>query len=163
MSWEIRPAQLDDDARLAALDRRCWSVLADVGPARAAGVPFFGPGQDARDVLVASDRRALVGWIKVVPATPLASTAHVRLINGLGVHPDRRRSGIGRALIDAAIELARDRQARKLNLRVLSTNAPAQALYAAAGFRVEGILVEEFFLDGKYVDDILMTRPLLDP
>lgn len=160
MSWQIRPAQVRDDAELCALDRRCWSVVADVGPPRSARVPFFGPGQEPADVLVAGDGQALLGWVRVVPATPLPSTAHVRQVNGLAVDPDRRRSGIGRALIDAAIELARDRQARKLNLRVLSTNAPAQALYAAAGFRVEGVLVAEFFLDGKYVDDIMMARVL---
>jgi len=35
-------------------------------------------------------------------------------------------------------------------------------LYAACGFEVEGILREFFYLDGRYVDDVLMARTLTD-
>jgi RimJ/RimL family protein N-acetyltransferase len=47
-----------------------------------------------------------------------------------------------------------------LSLRVLGPNAPARALYEARGFRVEGVFVDEFFLAGRYVDDVLMARDL---
>jgi RimJ/RimL family protein N-acetyltransferase len=33
-------------------------------------------------------------------------------------------------------------------------------VYTAAGFVVEGVLREEFHLDGGYVDDVLMARNL---
>jgi RimJ/RimL family protein N-acetyltransferase len=33
-------------------------------------------------------------------------------------------------------------------------------LYEQAGFVVEGVLKGEFFLDGKYVDDMLMALDL---
>ena len=45
-------------------------------------------------------------------------------------------------------------------LRVLGPNATARALYERAGFVVEGVLREEFHLDGRYVDDVLMARDL---
>ncbi len=44
---------------------------------------------------------------------------------------------------------------------MLATNTAAQRLYAACGFETEGVLREEFLLDGQYVDDWLMAR-LLD-
>lgn len=154
----IRAATTSDDAALAALDRRCWSVLADVVPARDPDTPFFGPGQSADDVLVATRRNLAVGWVKVGPPTSLASNAHVQQLQGLGVDPDERRNGIGRALVLAALDLARSRGARKVCLRVLSTNPAARALYQSLGFTVEGVLVREFLLDGQYVDDILMAR-----
>ena len=49
---------------------------------------------------------------------------------------------------------------RPLTLRVLGRNERARALYSALGFVVEGILREEFLLDGQYVDDVLMALPL---
>jgi len=43
---------------------------------------------------------------------------------------------------------------------VLGPNSGARALYEACGFEVEGVLREEFFLDGRYVDDVQMARRL---
>ncbi|MDP9239238.1 MAG: GNAT family N-acetyltransferase [Actinomycetota bacterium] len=158
MTVEIRPARLSDDADLAALDLRGWTPVAEVGPARAPGSDFFGPGQAPADVLVAEEGGTLVGWIKLVPPTALVSNAHVQQVQGLGVDPRRRRSGIGRALVDAVVGLAVRRGARKVTLRVLSTNGAAQRLYTSAGFTVEGVLVAEFHLGGVDVDDVLMAR-----
>ena len=45
-----------------------------------------------------------------------------------------RGKGIGRALIQASIELAQKRNARELLLQVLSSNQVAQVLYASLGF-----------------------------
>ena len=64
-------------------------------------------------------------------------------------------------LVEAAVEEARDRGARKLTLRVLGGNTRARQLYDGCGFIVEGILRAEFFLDGRYVDDVLMARDLV--
>ncbi len=160
MNAQIRPARATDDAALAALDLRCWSVIAEVQPARQPGSPYFGSGQSPDDVLVAEIDGAVVGSTKLVRPTPVASNAHVQQIRGLDVDPDLRRLGIGRTLLDAALDLARSRQARKVTLRVLATNEPAQRLYLSARFIVEGRLAGEFFLDGTYVDDILMARVL---
>ena len=52
------------------------------------------------------------------------------------------------------------RGARKLSLRVMAPNATARRLYEACGFVVEGILVGEFILNGRPVDDVLMTSRL---
>ena len=62
--------------------------------------------------------------------------------------PQHRRPAGGRA---------RSRGARKLSLRVLGGNVAARRLYEACGFTVEGVLREEFFLGGRYVDDVLMA------
>ncbi|WP_324612280.1 GNAT family N-acetyltransferase, partial [Streptomyces scabiei] len=55
---------------------------------------------------------------------------------------------------------ARRRGARRLTLRVLGHNTAARKLYESEGFVVEGVLPEEFLLDGQYVDDVLMGRRL---
>ncbi|MEP6696029.1 MAG: GNAT family N-acetyltransferase [Pseudonocardiales bacterium] len=158
MTVRVRQARLTDDSALAALDRRSWSAVAEVAPPREPGKPFFGTGQAPADVLVAEDDGVLVGWIKVVPATGLASNAHVQQIQGLGVDPARRGDGLGRVLLEAAVDVAARRGTRKVTLRVLSTNTVAQRLYTSAGFAVEGILIGEFRLQEADVDDVLMAR-----
>lgn len=48
----------------------------------------------------------------------------------------------------------------RITLRVLGHNEPARALYEAEGFAVEGVLPGEFWLDGRYADDVMMGRSL---
>jgi len=43
---------------------------------------------------------------------------------------------------------------------VLGHNTPARNLYTACGFEIEGVLRGFFRLDGRDVDDVLMTLPL---
>lgn len=52
----------------------------------------------------------------------------------IGVLSDARRLGLGRALLDALVDLARSRGARCVFLEVRESNAAARALYASAGF-----------------------------
>ena len=99
----------------------------------------------------------IAGYAALGQSLPLAPHSHVLQIRGLAVHPARQRRGVGRALVAACIEQARGRGARKLSLRVLGGNAGARRLYESCGFTVEGVLREEFFLDGRYVDDVLMA------
>lgn len=160
MSFQIRQAHFTDDSALADLDRRCWAIEHEVVPKPAAGQPFFGSSRRPEDVLVADCENELAGWLILKPPTPLASNTHVQQISGLGVEKRFRRRGIGRALIDAAIELGRLRGATWIRLRVLGTNTPARRLYLTSGFTVEGVLAGEFRLGGNDVDDVLMGRPL---
>jgi len=100
-----------------------------------------------------------VGYLKIRPPTSLESNAHVQQVQGLAVYPALRRSGVARALLAEGLAEAARRGARKLSLRVLSSNPGAIALYRAAGFRVEGVLREEFATDdGGYADDVLMAQ-----
>jgi ribosomal protein S18 acetylase RimI-like enzyme len=155
----IRPARPSDEGELAALDAATWSTLsspAPYDPERS----FFNDRTAPEDVLVATVDGRIAGYIKLGRVTELAASDHVRMVAGFAVAPDFRRRGIGRALLDAAAEEARARGARRLTLRVLGPNTTARRLYESAGFVVEGIQRDEFFLDGRYVDDVLMALDL---
>jgi ribosomal protein S18 acetylase RimI-like enzyme len=157
----IRLATLDDEETLGRLDRAAWSPLHAVQPRpRPPYEPFFDGRFGPRDHLVAELGGALVGYVRLGYPTSLECNSHVRQIQGLVVAEEARGAGIGRALLRAAQDEARRRGARRITLRVLGHNAPARALYASEGFVVEGVLPEEFLLQGKYVDDVLMGRPL---
>jgi RimJ/RimL family protein N-acetyltransferase len=69
--------------------------------------------------------------------------------------------GAGRALMEALIELARERGGRRITLRVFAPNERAQRLYERLGFQAEGVLRGEFMIgDGEFVDDMLMALDL---
>jgi ribosomal protein S18 acetylase RimI-like enzyme len=159
----IRTARPEDDSALRDIDRMTWAWDNTPGPPPAPGTPFFTERSGPDDVLVAADAQGVVGYVRLSRATPLESNRHVLEISGLAVHPDRQRQGIARSLLAAAADAARTRGCRKLRLRVLSPNEPALALYESCGYRVEGMLAEEFFLDGRYVDDVVMALDLTRP
>ncbi|MFD0025121.1 GNAT family N-acetyltransferase [Streptomyces sp. NPDC058382] len=162
----LRPSALSDGTALGELDRATWSTLHAVQPRpQPPYPPFFDDRHRPEDFLVAeaTDRAgepSLAGYIRLVPPTPLACNAHVRQIQGLAVADWARGRGIARDLLRAAMTVARSQGANRMTLRVLGHNEPARALYASEGFAVEGVLPGEFFLGGRYVDDVLMGRPL---
>ncbi|MFJ2005883.1 N-acetyltransferase family protein [Streptomyces chartreusis] len=157
----IRIALPDDEEELSLLDRRTWSHLHAVTPRpQPPYSPFFDERHAPGDHLVAELDRRIVGYVRLGFPTPLASNAHVRQIQGLAVSDEARGHGVGRALIRAVVEEARRRGARRLTLRVLGHNTPARKLYESEGFVVEGVLPEEFFLAGGYVDDVIMGQTL---
>ncbi|MFE9770319.1 GNAT family N-acetyltransferase [Streptomyces sp. NPDC005931] len=157
----IRSARPDDEEDLARLDRDTWSPLhAVTPPPKPPYDSFFSERSGPRDHLVAEYDGRLVGYVRLGFPTALASNAHVRQIRGLAVAEDARGRGVGRALVRAAVEEARRRGARRITLRVLGHNTTARALYESEGFVVTGVQPEEFCVDGTYVDDVLMGRPL---
>ncbi|MDF3297196.1 GNAT family N-acetyltransferase [Streptomyces tropicalis] len=157
----IRPARPGDEESLGRLDRATWSPLHSVQPRpQEPHPPFFGERSGPRDHLVAELDGTVVGYIRLALPTPLACNTHVRQIQGLAVADEARGTGVGRALLRACLDEARRRGARRITLRVLGPNAPARRLYESEGFAVEGVLPGEFLIDGAYVDDVLMGRPL---
>lgn len=58
-------------------------------------------------------------------------------LEDLFVRDEARGRGAGRALVEAALERARERGCRRIELDVNEDNAPALALYEATGFRLE--------------------------
>ncbi|NUK04612.1 GNAT family N-acetyltransferase [Streptomyces lunaelactis] len=158
----IRPARHMDEAALGALDRDTWSPLHAVQPRpKPPYDPFFDSNHRPEDFLVAEDPDGTItGYIRLIPPTPLACNQHVRQIQGLAVADRARGRGIARALLRASFDEARRQGAVRMTLRVLGHNKPARALYEAEGFAVEGVLPGEFYLDGQYVDDVMMGRSL---
>ncbi|MFD8203161.1 N-acetyltransferase family protein [Streptomyces sp. NPDC003470] len=157
----IRPARSEDEQPLRLLDRATWSYQHAVSPPPGPDDPFFREHSGPADHLVAELDGGLVGYVRLGFPTPLASNTHVRQIRGLAVADAARGHGVGRALVRGAVAEARRLGARRITLRVLGPNTAARRLYESEGFTVEGVQPGEFFLDGSYVDDVLMGRPLV--
>jgi len=71
----------------------------------------------------------------IAGTTLLTFAARAGFLSTVVVAPPFRRRGIARALIDAARRATARRKLPYVALRVLAENAPARALYAAAGYR----------------------------
>jgi len=160
----VRVARLDDAAALTEIELSAWkpesgfpSVMKKVGDG---SHPFFSDDLPPAAHLVAEIGSRVTGYIRLGPPTHLPENSHVLQVQGLAVDPAAQRRGIAAGLLTAAERHARDRGARKLSLRVLSSNQAAIRLYEKLGFRREGVLREEFCVNGAYVDDVIMAKPL---
>jgi phosphinothricin acetyltransferase len=77
------------------------------------------------------------------------------------VAPDAGRRGVGRALLPALVARCTDLGFR-LMVAVIgdSANAPSITLHERCGFRHAGLLPAIGWKHGRWVDSVLMTRPL---
>jgi ribosomal-protein-alanine N-acetyltransferase len=60
-------------------------------------------------------------------------------IHNIAVHPDFRRQGIGRLLLEQVVDAARRQERLRVTLDVRFSNAPAQNLYRNFGFIIRGL------------------------
>lgn len=78
-------------------------------------------------------------------------------IMSIAVHPNFRRRGIGKRLLERTVEILSENGAKELRLEVRVSNQPAVDMYHYAGFREEGTL-QSYYSDGE--NAILMSKSL---
>lgn len=77
----------------------------------------------------------------VIVATAMVGyDGHRGWINYLGVSPDVRRHGFGRAIMLAAERLLRNRGCPKINLQVRRTNLEVAAFYRTVGYLEDDVI-----------------------
>ena len=79
-------------------------------------------------------RAAPLGFCQIYPTWGSLLAAPMGVLYDLYVIPAARRRGVGRALLDAAAALARERGLARLELSTATDNLPAQALYESLGW-----------------------------
>ena len=109
-------------------------------------------------VFVAEADGRVVGRLSVARDQHPASR-HVADL-GLMVAADQRGRGIGRTLLVAAVDWAREAGVTKLELHVFPWNEPAIRLYERFGFEREGVRRGHYRREGEEVDAILMAYRL---
>jgi RimJ/RimL family protein N-acetyltransferase len=161
----IRPAEPGDAEALVALGRAVGSEpggwLLTTSDWRSAGderryLKAIRRFPDAAVYVAESDEGEIVGRLSL-SRDQHPSSAHVADL-GLMVAAGWRRQGIGRALLEAAVEWARGAGVRKLELHVFPHNEAAIKLYEQFGFEREGYRKQHYRRStGDYVDAILMA------
>jgi RimJ/RimL family protein N-acetyltransferase len=87
--------------------------------------------------------------------------AHKGLLWGMYVQPAARRAAVGRRLVEAVCKHAR-RHVELLQLTVVRDNLQARALYASLGFVEYGVEQNALKHGGRYYDEVLMAKSLLE-
>lgn len=166
MSFAVRRAAAGDAARLVELAREVGAEpegwLITDGDWRTASeerryLRAVRRHPDAA-VFVAETPAGIVGRLSIA-RDPHPASDHVADL-GLMVAGDHRRQGIGRALMEAAEEWARESGIRKLELHVFPHNTAALALYESLGYSREGVRRQHFRRGGGFIDAILMAKQL---
>ena len=77
---------------------------------------------------------AAVGFVQLYPSFSSTSMQRLWILNDLFVAPSARRSGVAKALMERARQLAIATQAKGLALATWIENTPAQRLYEELGY-----------------------------
>lgn len=160
MEPSIRRLIVEDASALVALRREALETeplafaasQADDIALRIETVRGFLETTDTQAVYGAYDGPDLVGMIGLVKATKLKQR-HKAMIWGMYVQSRYRREGLGRALLNNAIEQARTWSVDQLQLSVAETATSAKHLYEAAGFRVWGTEPRALHWNGQFATE----------
>ncbi|XXF77394.1 GNAT family N-acetyltransferase [Myxococcaceae bacterium GXIMD 01537] len=138
--------------------------LAVVAALRASSEPWKSRGESQEDSLraltqlkpyihVARLQNQVVGYVTVERDGPVPGAAYMR---NIVVKPDLRQRGLGKMLLNQALQVARDMYRKTVALRVDPANAPAVSFYRTAGFTTVATVVSK--KSGKL--RLLMSREL---
>ena len=166
MAITIRNAIRDDAPAIAAIynqgiaDRLATLETEERTPEeRLAWLEARGPRYP---VIVAESNDRVVGFGSLNIFNARAAYNHVADFS-LYVERSWRNKGVGRRLLQVLTERARQIGYHKMVLSAFPFNPAGFALYRKSGFRVVGVYKEQGFLDGRWVDTIVMEKLLDDP
>jgi ribosomal protein S18 acetylase RimI-like enzyme len=137
-------AQVPEEALVQALN----AAYADYFTPIYLTVPSFRQLVSREDILPERSVAALCGD-QIVGMGLLAVREARAWIGGLGVIPAFRRQGVGRQLMGALLGHAHRATCRRVQLEVITVNAPARALYLSLGFRQQRRLSVLFTGEGS--------------
>lgn len=133
---DIRPVERRDVEAVLALWRAVFPEYED-------------PGRPQRDPRASMLRKLAFGdglfWLaerggRVVGTVMAGYDGHRGWLYSLGVHPDARRAGVGRALLAEAERALAALGCPKVNLQVLAANDAAAAFWRSAGYEVDDVV-----------------------
>lgn len=155
-AWTWRPLRQDDSEVIRQLSVHP-SALFGTLQTPSSSVDFYTQrfntprAGDVMGLMVAGDEVLGIGG--------LHPTEHpdVRVL-GMAVSADWQGCGVGRALLTHLLSLARREGARRVELSVYTDNHRAQALYAACGFRPDGVRRCDAVRDGGHTHSLDMSH-----
>jgi RimJ/RimL family protein N-acetyltransferase len=166
MTVRIRPAEPGDATALVKLalevgsETEGWLISAGEWRSAADERRYLRSirGYQSAAVFVAENSEGIVGRLSIT-RDPHPASEHVADL-GLMVRRDRRREGVGTALMTTAEEWARGAGVRKLELHVFPHNEAALRLYRSLGYEQEGFRQRHYRREDAFLDAILMAKQI---
>jgi len=112
---------------------------------------------DRFPLLVAEDDGAVLGFAGLSSYRTRACYGGIAEFS-IYLDRDARGRGLGRQLLTALVDVARDRGYWKLVSRIFPFNAASRALCRACGFREVGVYEKHGQLDGRWLDVVIVER-----
>jgi GNAT superfamily N-acetyltransferase len=110
-----------------------------------------------RITLLSLHKDKIIGSATLILNEPQSRASHVASL-GIAIHPDFQRKGLGKQLIVALEQMAREWGIKKMEVSCYEGNAAA-ALYRSLNYAYEGRRLTKARLDdGTYVDEILFYK-----
>lgn len=131
------PEDLPTVARLLGEFRDWWGKSEPADEAIEADVRRIHEGGDGEYLIAEDGTGEPAGVAQLRFRWSVWTSAPDCWLEDLYVRQSSRGEGIGRMLVDGAMEVARERGARRIELDVNADNEAALALYVASGFRIE--------------------------
>ncbi|NIO20307.1 MAG: GNAT family N-acetyltransferase [Candidatus Aenigmarchaeota archaeon] len=96
------------------------------------------PNCSPEDIILACDGGNVIGycWTRIYPGETTVTKAGKGRIHMLGVDPDHRSRGVGKAVLLAGLYYLKNKGLGMVDLTVDSKNKAARALYRSAGFQI---------------------------
>lgn len=158
---EIRSARVDDAAAIAHIYNQGIaerSATFETKPRTVADILLRLDDLARYPLLVATDASgSVIGWAGLSSYRPRDCYAG---IGEFSVYLDAaaRGQGIGRTLLRALIEVAREHGYWKLISRIFLFNTASRALCLSVGFREVGIYEKHGQLEGRWLDVVIVER-----
>lgn len=161
MSCVIAPITIEDVPGFhAALDtvakEKIYLAFSAAPPLESTRAFIAGNIEKNNAQFVARDAGKVVGWCDVIPLGNRDTNKHVGVL-GLGLLPAYRGKGLGKRLMQAAIDKGFAQGLTRIELTVRENNANAIALYKKLGFETEGLKKNSSLVNGAYVNDYIMA------
>ena len=148
MQYVVELAQPEDADRLARLHYRShiesfapyvsagWLASRQLANYQSQWHEHFSVSNRRSRVWIVRDSDDAVGMVRVVPG----SGPDIAQLNNMHVRPDLIGAGVGRALMQAAMEFIKEQGYRTARLGVVQENRRARRFYEAAGWQVDELL-----------------------
>ena len=163
MDYTIRPYRRGEEAYVAEAHERLYPAEYGWGPAftkyaAQIALDFAKTQRETEELWVAEAKGRLIGSV-ILCQSGEPGEGQVRLFF---VEPSYRRCGAGSALLQTALDVAKDMGYSRLMLWSASPLADAIRLYERVGFRlVEGVENTAWRTDGQAVYEIKMVKDVL--
>jgi GNAT superfamily N-acetyltransferase len=94
-------------------------------------------------IFMASDPAsgAGLGFVQLYPSFSSVAARRIWILNDLFVAATSRRTGVGRALLDAARDFGKSTGVKRLVLSTANTNREARALYESNGYQQDDVFL----------------------
>ena len=163
MDGAIRLASLSDASAIAAIYNQGIAgrgATFETTPRTTADIEGWFANGDRYPTLVVEQGGAVVGWANLSAYRLRACYAGIAEFS-IYMRRSARGQGLGRPLLNALIDAARERGFWKLVSRVFPFNAASRALCRACGFREVGVYHKHAQLDGRWLD-VVIVELLID-